>query len=276
MSDQELGGVIRRLLSALFGMCRAARRDGLNERVGVAGHVVAELRGPDGALKQRQEIHNLITDVGDNYLASLAYGTAGWTYRLKTGSASTAAAKNGAGSYVAVADYNSGSAHAMAAGFPKNDATIVKITGTGTSGTLALGDAVISVTTEGGSTPDAGAGQGMIVAVLSATAYLVRVSSGTFASGAGHYLVQTAAPATNHLDGTMTVATTPNIATFEVLYAAGENTNTIRRVSIVDNATDAGEADATKTAAIAVFAADIPKGAGDTLTIIWTWTFLGA
>lgn len=166
-------------------------RRGPRSRVLARGHIVAELFGPDGRLKQRQEIRNLVTDVGDNYLASLAYGTAGWTYRMKTGSASTAAAKNGAGSYVAVGDYNSGSAHAMDATYPK----------------------------VGGSN---------------------------------------------------------NIAQFKVTWAAGENTNTIRRVSIVDNATDAGEADATHTAAIAVFDADIPKGASDSLTVTWTWTFLGA
>jgi hypothetical protein len=248
----------------------------VREKIGVRGRIIAELFGPDGALKMRQALDNLVTDVGDNYLASLAYGTAGWTYRMKTGSASTAAAKNGAGSYVAAADYNSGSAHALAAGFPKNDTTIKKITGSGTSGTLAVGDAVKSVTTEGGSTPDAGAGQGTILAVLSSTALLVRVTSGTFASGAGHYLVQTAVPATNHLDGTMTVTETPNIATYQVTWAAGENTNTIRRVGIVDNATDAGEADATHTMTMGVFTADIPKGAGDTLVVTWCLTFLGA
>lgn len=163
----------------------------LSSRLSLRGHVVAELRGPDGRLKQREEVHNLITDVGDNYLASLAYGTAGWTYRMKTGSASTAAAKNGAGSFVAVADYNSGSAHAMVATYPK-------------------------------------------------------------------------------------VGASSNIAQFQVLWAAGENTNTIRRVGIVDNATDAGEADATHTAAMAVFTGDIVKGAADSLTCTWTWTMLGA
>jgi hypothetical protein len=163
----------------------------VESRVRIVGHVVAELFGPDGRLKQREEIHNLITDVGDNYLASLAYGTSGWTYRMKTGSASTAAAKNGAGSFVAVADYNSGSAHAMDATYPK-------------------------------------------------------------------------------------VGVSNNIAQFKVTWAAGENTNTIRRVGIVDNATDAGEADASHTAAMAVFDADIPKGASDTLAVTWTWTLLGA
>jgi len=160
--------------------------------MGIQGRVVAELFGPDGELKQREITHNILTDVGDNYIASRIYSAAAlWTYRMKTGSASTAAAKNGAGSYVAAADYNSGSAHAMDSTYPK-------------------------------------------------------------------------------------VGTGNNISQFKVTWAAGENTNAIRRVGIVDNATDAGEADATHTAATAVFAADIPKGAGDTLAVTWTWTFLGA
>lgn len=164
----------------------------MKDSVKYLGHLVAELRGPDGQLKQREETHNLVTDVGDNYFASRIYSAATlWTYRMKTGSASTAAAKNGAGSFVATADYNSGSAAAMVATYPK-------------------------------------------------------------------------------------VGASANIAQWQVLWAAGANTNTIRRVSIVDNATDAGEADATHTMSTAVFGADIVKGASDTLTVTWTVTFLGA
>ena len=170
---------------------RLSQKPGVDDRLRIRSNVVAELYGPDGKLKQRQEVHNLVTDVGDNYLASLAYGTAGWTYRMKTGSASTAATKNGAGSFCAVADYNSGSAHAMDATYPK-------------------------------------------------------------------------------------VGASTNISQYKVTWAAGENTNTIRRVSIVNNATDAGEGDATNTLAIAVFGADIPKDASDSFAVTWTITMLGA
>jgi hypothetical protein len=163
----------------------------MKSKMRACGHVVAELFGPDGKVKGRWEQDNLVTDIGDQMLASLAYGTAGWTYRMKTGSASTAAAKNGAGSFVAVGDYNSGSAHAMDATYPK-------------------------------------------------------------------------------------VGISANIAQFKVTWAAGENTNTIRRVGLVDNATDAGEADATHTAATSVFAGDIVKAAADSLAVTWTITFLGA
>ena len=156
----------------------------------IKGHIKAVLRGPDGRVKQVEEVHNLITDIGDQMLAALAFGTAVWTYRMKTGSASTAASKNGAGSFIAVGDYNSGSAHAMDTTYPK-------------------------------------------------------------------------------------VGATPDIAQFKVTWAAGENTNTIRRVSISDNADDQQDT-AAEVAAMGVLDNDIVKGAADTLALTWTWTFLGA
>ena len=160
----------------------------VNDRMKLRGHVVAELYGPDGTLKQREETHNLVTDVGDVYLAQCPYGTPWATNGLKLGSASTAAAKNGAGAFIAVADYIAASAHAP---------------------TLAVGTAA------------------------------------------------------NKLKITHT-------------WAAGEATGTIRRMGWCTNTTDAGEANAALTAATTVFAADIAKGAADTLAITWEITFLGA
>jgi len=160
----------------------------IHDKVGVRGHVVAELFGPDGQLKQREEVHNMVTDVGDIYLAQLAYGAPWGTNGLKLGSASTAASKNGAGAFPAVADYIAGSAHAP---------------------TLAVGASA-------------------------------------------------------------------NILKLTHTWAAAEATGTIRRMGWCDNTTNAGEADATKTAAMTVFGADIPKGAGDMLAITWNITFLGA
>jgi hypothetical protein len=68
-----------------------------------------------------------------------------------------------------------------------------------------------------------------------------------------------------------------NIAQFQVTYAAGTATNaTINRVSICDNTTNAGEADATHTFSTAVFGSTINKGASDTLAVTWNVTYLGA
>jgi len=71
---------------------------------------------------------------------------------------------------------------------------------------------------------------------------------------------------------------TNDIVTFIHTWAAGEATNsTINNVTIVDNTTDAGEADATHTLAYALLnPKPVAKGAADTLKITWNITFLGA
>jgi hypothetical protein len=164
------------------------KKDGMCLR----GEVIAVLRGPDGKVKGRQVTHNLVTDQGDNFAKSAIYTAAYATWGMKLGTASTAASKSGAGSFIAVGDYVSGSAKALDDSTPKQGASA-------------------------------------------------------------------------------------NICQFRRLWAAGEGTSaTINRVAIVDNTTDAGEADATHTFAIAVFAAQIAKGADDTLTVTWNVTYLGA
>jgi hypothetical protein len=96
-----------------------------NSKIRIVGRVVAELYGPDGRLKQREEVHNLVTDNGDAYCASKVYGGSPTAMaNMKLGIATTAAAKNGAGSFTAVAsDYISGSAKALDATFPKQGAS---------------------------------------------------------------------------------------------------------------------------------------------------------
>jgi len=87
---------------------------------------------------------------------------------------------------------------------------------TGTSGTLAPGDTVHSVTTEGGSTPDAGNGYGTIAWVQSATIIWIELVSGTWAMGAGHYVAKLGDEATTHMDGTISdvdlLGVRPNVA----------------------------------------------------------------
>ena len=161
-------------------------------KIEMRGELLIEHRGADGKLKSRQIVHNLVTDQGDDFAKSAIYTAAYSTWGMKLGTASTAAAKNGAGSFIAVGDYVSGSAQALDDSTPKEGASAI-------------------------------------------------------------------------------------ICQFRRLWAAGEGTNdTINRVAIVDNTTDAGEADATHTYAIAVFAAQIAKAAGDTLTVTWNVTYLGA
>ncbi len=75
-----------------------------------------ELRGPDGKLKQRLVGRNLVTDEGDQYCAEIVRAGApiamGAADNMKCGDTDTASAKNGAGSFVPVAEYIANSAHA--------------------------------------------------------------------------------------------------------------------------------------------------------------------
>jgi len=170
---------------------RREERERLDAAI-LRGTVIAEVHGPDGKLKQRSVTHNLVTDQGDDFAKSAIYTAAYTGWGMKLGTATTSAAKNGAGSYIATGDYVSGSAKALDDSTPKQGASA-------------------------------------------------------------------------------------NICQFRRLWAAGEGTNSnINRVAIVNNTTDAGEADATGTFAISVFSSAINKGASDTLTVTWNVTYLGA
>jgi len=164
----------------------------MKARMGLHGVVTAILRGPDGKIKYTSVTHNLVTDQGDDFAKSAWYTGAYTGWGMKLGTATTAASKNGAGSFVAAGDYISGSAQALDDSTPKEGASAI-------------------------------------------------------------------------------------ILQFRRLWAAGEGTNaTINRVGIVNNTSDAGEADATGTFAISVFSGAINKGADDTLTVTWNVTYTGA
>lgn len=88
------------------------------------GEVIAELRGPDGELKQRLVTHNLVTDKGDQLAAAAIFTASYGAWGMKLGTATTAAAKNGAGSFIAVGDYVAGSALALDDATPKQGAAV--------------------------------------------------------------------------------------------------------------------------------------------------------
>lgn len=94
----------------------------------VTGHVVIELRGPDGELKDREEVHNLITTAGDEYHAkkvitgiSPANASAPTAANgMKLGTGTTAVHKSStAGAGIATGTYIAGSNVAFAASYPQ-------------------------------------------------------------------------------------------------------------------------------------------------------------
>ena len=73
-----------------------------DDHAGIYGHGVVELRGPDGALKQRVEFTNLVTQVGDQYIGDRAAGIGAITAitGMQLGTGTTAVAKTGAGAAI--------------------------------------------------------------------------------------------------------------------------------------------------------------------------------
>lgn len=69
----------------------------------IRGYLLVEVHGPDGALKQRMETRNLVTEVGDTYFGERGAGLAGApavTTGMQLGTGTTAAAKTGAGAAI--------------------------------------------------------------------------------------------------------------------------------------------------------------------------------
>lgn len=165
----------------------------VKDRIRLKSRVVFELRGPDGKLKDRRVIHNLVTDNGDAYIASRMRTTTTVMTAIMLGRTSTAAAKSGAGSFISTTDYVTGSKLACDNGSPA-------------------------------------------------------------------------------------VGGTARVTHYERTWAAGVGTEAaIQRAAVVDNTTDAGEADGTHTLAIAVLPnAPINKTATDTLKVTWDVTITGA
>jgi len=87
------------------------------------GVVTAILRGPDGKVKQKSVTHNLVTDQGDIFAGDAMYTAAYSTWGMKLGTATTAASKDGAGSFIATGDYVAGSAQALDDSTPKEGAS---------------------------------------------------------------------------------------------------------------------------------------------------------
>ena len=85
----------------------------------IPGLLVWELFGPDGALKEHGETHNLVTQVGDQYYGERAAGIASppaQTTGMQLGTGTTAVAKTGAGA--AIVTLVAASLVALDSGFP--------------------------------------------------------------------------------------------------------------------------------------------------------------
>lgn len=76
----------------------------------ILGHGIAEVRGPDGTLKQRVEFTNLVTQIGDQVYGERGAGLAGAPAAptgMQLGTGTTAVAKTGAGAAIGTLVANS-------------------------------------------------------------------------------------------------------------------------------------------------------------------------
>lgn len=95
-------------------------------------------------------------------------------------------------------------------------------------------------------------------------------------SGAGSYLDSNYISGSAHAhDGWVVGATVDSIKAIHK-WEAGEATGTHRRVGFSKEIDDAADGAATDCIAMHNYGEDIAKAAGDTLTVTWTITFLGA
>lgn len=93
----------------------------MEEKSRIKGTVTWELRGPDGELKSQGEVHNLVTQVGDQIYGERGGGVSGAPAAptgMHLGTGSTAVAKTGAGA--AIVTYLSGSNQAFDGTYPQS------------------------------------------------------------------------------------------------------------------------------------------------------------
>ncbi|MFH0981868.1 MAG: hypothetical protein V2A79_10045 [Planctomycetota bacterium] len=110
-------------LSLTYGVSqKAVPISGKTDKTSLKGEVVVERHDQYGNLIERQVFRNIVTDKGDDFAKSAIYTAAYTTWGMKLGTATTTATKSGAGSYIAVGDYVSGSAQALDDTTPKQGA----------------------------------------------------------------------------------------------------------------------------------------------------------
>lgn len=244
----------------------------MNNIGGIKGHVIAELWGPDGVLKNRVEVDNLITDVGDQYYGDRAVQKLAAT---KTITAITTGA---------TATVTTSVAHGYTVGDP---VTIAGVTPAGYNGSWVVAS-VPSATTFGiyvgtalGAGTVFGTSQGLNYGMVTS----MKLGAGSTAvakSGAGAALVTYLANSQQAMDATFPSTagiSGGRVVTYKVTYAAGKATTAS---PITEAVLVSGEflADATSAAAVTIARVLLTgigsKGASDTLTVTWTHTILGA
>lgn len=243
----------------------------LQEIAGWTGTLSWELHDELGNLKASGEEHNIVTDTGDQYYGDRAVQVQGTAKTLTAITNATTAV------------CTTSAAHGFSVG---DVVTIAGVTPAGYNGQWAI-TAVGSATTFSiyvGTALGAGSAFGTATGLSFPKAQGMKLGTGSTAtakSGAGAALVTYLSNSHQAFDATYpsTSGTSGGrVVTYKVTYAAGKATtasNITEAVIFLDFLADATST-ASNTVARALLASPAPKAAGDTLTLTWTHTALGA
>ena len=253
-----------------------------SDGAGLTGFGWAELRGPDGELKQFVPFTNLITDTGDLYYADRSYPLAGSAKTLTAITTGTTAV----GTANAAHHFGVGDAVTIAGVTPAgyNGSWVVTAVG-GTTGE----DAATTFSFYVGTALGAGSAFGTATGPAFGKASCMRLGTGSTAvakNGSGSAIVTYAGtgitatkafdatfPQNNNLGAGLGVYTV-----YKTSWSAGQVTvNGLNEVVIaVDNNLNDGAGTAAQTISRALLSPAVNKGASDTLAVTWNHKFLGA
>lgn len=242
-----------------------------NSVAGIKGHVVAEWHDSFGNLIHRCEQDNLVTDVGDQYYgdrAVNAQGSAKTITAIVTGTTAVVTTSTAHG--YAVGDVVT-IAGVTPAGY--NGKWAITAVGSATTFSIYVGTALGAGTVFGTAT---GENYGQVTAMKLGTG-----STATAKNGAGAALVTYLTGSAFALDATFpsTSGTTGGrVVTYKRTFAAGQATSasSITEVALVLDFLADATSTAANTISRALLASPAAKAAGDTLTVTWTHTLLGA
>lgn len=255
------------------------------ERAGWVGYGKAELFDGDGQLKQLVPFRNLITNWGDQYLATRAYPI------MTTLTVTVTGVTNAASAVVTTSG-----AHGLGVGDKVTIASVVGATGVNGTWVISAVGSTTTFTVPVGAAPGVYSSGGTVTAIASAAAQTYPVASG-MKLGTGTTAPNKATPAGMDL-GTYTTAsqlgfdaTYPQFAnlgnnlgatcTFKTTWGAGVATASgLAEVVIVAewplaNATTTSGA-TSGTVSRALLSPTVNKGASDTLAITWVIKNLGS
>jgi hypothetical protein len=241
-----------------------------SDRAGIHGLVTYELRDERGRVTQRGQVPNLVTDVGDQFYGDRAAQILGSTVAITAITNATSAV------------VTTGAAH----GFTVGDRVIIAgVTPSGYNGSWAIsavGSATtftIYVGTALGAGSAFGTAQGLSLGMVTG----MRLGTGTTAvakNGAGAAIVTYVTGSQHALDATypLSASASGRRIRYFVTWAAGEATANSIAEAVITNETPLSNVAGTaaNTIARALLSPVVNKAAGDTLTVQWDHTLLGA